>query len=619
MSRENPCPCGTRLKSPENRPPGVTGDDALAVNLANVIGSGIPWIGLSGDGYVIDSEGIDPDAGIDPNTGVPGNPLFTNIFFEQLDDFCSKGPPSLPPLGLGAFVQAAAQAEVDNAWERYCECRPCNPKCEDSGGTGQCNCVRYEIHWAVSGTSVSRFDSNPVPYSWSNSGVSGRCTSTAEFWGPVSFEAAVTGVHQNIVEGRIFGSNKTGVPPVCSPRTTPVQTFAVNNSVNFRHSINNVTWRAVRCDGVTSEIDKLCCPLPPKPEIPPLFPDIDTDNPPGGITITGTPTPVGNPGGEPIGGAITIITVPVPCPNISGTVSVVPGEAPSLSITPGPAGDDCSYDFAFTLPPGEKGDPGDPGPAGEPGAAGSPGSQGLPGNPGIDGSPGVKGDQGEKGDPGEAASLVIEAVEWVSGEFENAVENLGDKFNARYVLKLRELVDIDLITVPRFECGGPVEGAIVGAIKTLTATTSPAISLLFEELFNIRQALCAAMPNHVPPSILSSGSCTHETRTFVVPVSEDVLSVVLKLTGWPDSLNVYAFENDGIHAQFGNISEVITVGSEQCIDAMQGYVWRDSTFLHLSPPDKFPRAVRVFLKPGVSWELYDSGRRKSSNEIGEFF
>lgn len=604
MSREQPCPCGTRLKPPEDRPPGVTGDDAIAVNLTNIIGSGIPWVGLSGDGYVIDSEGIDPDAGIDPNTGVPGNPLFTNIFFEQLDDFCSKPPPDLPPLGLGAFIQAAAQAEIDNAYRKYCECRPCNPNCDQGGGTGQCACVRYSVNYFYSGTRTDlATGTNASGFSFG-----GTIACSSGLLGPISGRVIISGDRNRSCVVQILSKGSDCVTDVVRSVSTL--------SGNFRYQSCTLSWDAVRCDGSSVEIDKLCCPPPEDPDIPPKFPDIDTDNPPGGITITGTPTPIGNPGGEPIGGGITIITVPVPCPELSGSISLVEGSSPSISITSTGSEGECGYDFAFTLPPAERGEPGEPGPAGPAGSAGSPGSVGPAGPAG---SPGGPGERGEKGDPGEAASIIIEAVNWIESYRENFVENLGDAVNARYILNLRELVEVEDLSIPKFDCGGPAEGAIVGVLKTLTASTSPAWAVLFEELFNIRQALCAARPDHVPPSMLASGTCTHDERTFVVPVSNDTLSVMLKLSGIPENLNIYAFENDGIHAQFGNLCEVIKVGQDDCIDAMQGYVWRDRTFLHLSEPDQFPRAVRVFLKPGVSWELYDTGRRKSANELGEFF
>lgn len=166
-----------------------------------------------------------------------------------------------------------------------------------------------------------------------------------------------------------------------------------------------------------------------------------------------------------------------------------------------------------------------------------------------------------------------------------------------------------LLDLPYYECGED------GGFKTATiaAVSNSVPPLLIDKLLsssNLAEVGCESLaPEQAEPSLISSG---RSGSVIVEPqysdlLSDQVVSVELRLSGY--SLGEYreltTFPGAG-QRKFGSISYCLA-DSEGGSD--QVYLWDDRTYYRL--PDRLKAArIKVLLRPGISWELWDTGERK---------
>jgi hypothetical protein len=141
-----------------------------------------------------------------------------------------------------------------------------------------------------------------------------------------------------------------------------------------------------------------------------------------------------------------------------------------------------------------------------------------------------------------------------------------------------------------------------------------AFDLLSIELAQVRYSLglCDRPPAQSDPSIVASGTATLGNTVEYVGISDDVREVELVITGEiPKSVRTFrGWGDDEQQSKFGFISAAYSMISGGFGRAEpEILVWTRRTVLQLGEPYRAGRRVRVFLKPGLSWILRDTGLR----------
>jgi hypothetical protein len=142
-----------------------------------------------------------------------------------------------------------------------------------------------------------------------------------------------------------------------------------------------------------------------------------------------------------------------------------------------------------------------------------------------------------------------------------------------------------------------------------------AISALSQEVANIRLQLGVCPPQAIPQepaTVLASGTSTESKTTEYVEINVQVRQVELIITGQiPTAFRLYRNDPDGeMQGKFGNLC-IAYAGSTGGFapDAFQQWCWTRRTILDVGSPLRNPRYVRIFVRPGLSWVLYDTGLR----------
>lgn len=122
-----------------------------------------------------------------------------------------------------------------------------------------------------------------------------------------------------------------------------------------------------------------------------------------------------------------------------------------------------------------------------------------------------------------------------------------------------------------------------------------------------REGCLSAIVSQLPQTLIFSASTTDDGREiFTGKIAPDVVSLVLKITdireSGPPKINLYAASNQ---RKFGSVSFVM--------DGVRGggdylYVFDEETYIPLSKRGKEGR-LRILMKKGLSFEVYDSGER----------
>jgi hypothetical protein len=125
-----------------------------------------------------------------------------------------------------------------------------------------------------------------------------------------------------------------------------------------------------------------------------------------------------------------------------------------------------------------------------------------------------------------------------------------------------------------------------------------------------RSLPCPALP--VERELIASGDSSSTSDIIYIDLADNIRSVLLILTGTlPASISLYRTVDDSSEAQakFGNIGISIQApGDANAAIADQGFIWTRRTY-YQCPPCSLPRKIRLSLKTGLAWILYDSGER----------
>lgn len=209
-----------------------------------------------------------------------------------------------------------------------------------------------------------------------------------------------------------------------------------------------------------------------------------------------------------------------------------------------------------------------------------------------------------KGDCATTAELLREAGR-IRDLIEEAVKQLLDDCKdlcdeAQLTQVFCDVIDGQPTTATRFE--------------TYTAL-APALGFLSREIAEIKRLAdpCPEPPPaSVPHSLLASGIMVEGDNVSYVDISPEVRQVELIITGQlPNSLRLYdstlAGEQQG---KFGAITIAypgVTGGNAP--DAFHQWAWTRRTSFYVGPPIRPDRRIRIILKSGLSWVLYDTGLR----------
>jgi hypothetical protein len=212
----------------------------------------------------------------------------------------------------------------------------------------------------------------------------------------------------------------------------------------------------------------------------------------------------------------------------------------------------------------------------------------VPGTPGKDGATGPQGVQGLKGDKGDPA-----------------------------------MVDFSKIPIPILDCLEPGSAKIVedvvDVISGALGSEAKLIGLLFNEILRIRQAQCDEEPSVDTPSVIASGTSLEGDQVSVVPITNQdsrLFALVLK-PPFPNSVRLYqlggATQTEG---NFGTASLAYQVGTTS-YTAVHGSPLNVATPATLIAVPNLPLQayIRISLKVGVSWELWDMGLRQAQPSL----
>lgn len=277
------------------------------------------------------------------------------------------------------------------------------------------------------------------------------------------------------------------------------------------------------------------------------------------------------------------------------------------SLPPPPAPPQC-----IVCPKGDKGDKGDVGPVGlrgEKGDKGDRGDQGLPGlkgdkgDPGIQGSPGPAGQQGLPGSPGAQGAKGDQGDQGVPGQ----AGEKGDPGEDAVI----EFEDVPVL-VP--QCINGVESTIVQNVAVLKGMNNNGAAWLqlVVDLIGERARINKCKPAPVEPTVISSGNSSPVSPVTYIVVSSEVVSIHLILVGSiPPHIQIYKLAGEvEAEAKYGHIGEAFIAPNGNCsYEASRAQdVWTRHTFFRLSH-SQLQKRLRLSLKPGLSWVIFDSGER----------
>jgi hypothetical protein len=146
-------------------------------------------------------------------------------------------------------------------------------------------------------------------------------------------------------------------------------------------------------------------------------------------------------------------------------------------------------------------------------------------------------------------------------------------------------------------------------------TLSTALEMISGEIAKITGTtdLCAVGGDgQEMPGVLGSGTMTEAQTVQYVPIGIEVRQVELLITGpLPAGLRLFDTTASGEQqGKFGSIVQAypgVTGGFAS--EGFHQWAWTRRTSLYLGQPIRPIRRVRVYLRAGLSWTLYDTGLR----------
>lgn len=148
-------------------------------------------------------------------------------------------------------------------------------------------------------------------------------------------------------------------------------------------------------------------------------------------------------------------------------------------------------------------------------------------------------------------------------------------------------------------------------------STEAEIMETFEQIAELRteQCLRECECDYVigDPFVIGRATTTYEQNVFYHSILDECVSVILMIEGAiPPNINLYKLSaNQETEGKFGNLSVAKQApggGYAMCGDAV--FVWTQKTFYPIPVEAGRERYIRVSLKPGLTYTLYDSGERK---------
>lgn len=531
----------------------------------------------------------------------------------DIDGFCLQVPkPSDIDAPYATYIREAALYELQKRWNQNCVCSPPPPppECIFYNGRGQCP-YTYELRISYK----VYYGQNPTPVYVVNNRA-------------IGFYAGALGVpfqrRENLNNGSIRTSLQLTSRRPSNPITSQVSDSYIESVNSTQPDIRDVVVTIVNMYNsqgqiVSATLDNCCVQQrPPNPSPDPIEPDnriVFYDSPEDNLAIIFIPG----------------YCDPSACTTQEGPVGPVgPNGPPGMAGPqgeqgppgpPGPPGPQGENGISGEQgPPGQPGEAGEPGPMGidgPPGPPGPPGPEGPPGPAGEEGPPGQPGEQGPQGEDGESATIAIDQVEWAEFGTPNTATNKGTASNAVYDLRLSELIDLEDINVPILECL-PEEQAetllkTIGVVKTISGKTQAVLFLtLFEEIFKLRQEFCKHA-NNTNPVLLGFGTTSAGQTVIYRPIEPYHVSVVVKLVNsFSAEREFHHIDNyEGGMSKFGAVTTAFKLFDEEYPVGNHSYIYSRRTYHKLDESNGLPRYVRLFLKPGISWEIWDTGERKA--------
>jgi hypothetical protein len=265
---------------------------------------------------------------------------------------------------------------------------------------------------------------------------------------------------------------------------------------------------------------------------------------------------------------------------------------------------------------GEDGLPGAVGATGSNGADGLPGAMGAAGSDGADGLPGAdgaKGDRGEKGDKGDKSTIAIQNITTVGmGEPGRAILASGTASDPVYDLEIPDSMEIVSTLVSKVVCNEDGLPQLIDFAVPVVASRLNNVGALYVTLFGeIAKLLLktACSVKQLDPALIGSGTSSLDQRVYYIPIGDEIKTVIFIISGeLPSSLSIYSTVNE-TQTKFGNLS--LSVGGNN-MDSDPGWIWTRNTVYRVPETKLAPKSIRINLKPGLDWKLYDSGERQST-------
>lgn len=121
------------------------------------------------------------------------------------------------------------------------------------------------------------------------------------------------------------------------------------------------------------------------------------------------------------------------------------------------------------------------------------------------------------------------------------------------------------------------------------------------------------------PVLLQAGTVGEGNRIVTIGIPGACQQVFLKiLEPIPPTVNLYAYDAEGPpNGKFGTIqlrSRNFRGIGGAWVEATAGYIWTTQTFYDCPGNESYSKVIRLTLRPGINYELYDSGIRKPIKE-----
>ena len=214
--------------------------------------------------------------------------------------------------------------------------------------------------------------------------------------------------------------------------------------------------------------------------------------------------------------------------------------------------------------------------------------QGLPGRPGASGAPGLKGLKGDKGDKGDEAK-----------------------------------VDFTGVPIPILNCldDGTAETleTVVSVISGSLGSEAALVGQLFNQLLKIRQEICSEEVYDESPSIIAEGTSEVGNQVSFIEISNNYarLFALRLLEPFPSTVRLYQLGGEsGTEGDYGACGLCVQVpGTSQYANYGDRLnVFTPATLIPV-PYIGLQVYIRVSLKVGLSWQLWDLGVRKKAKAL----